>query len=173
MSISAAVAGMTARTAASAEATFEAVFADSYHRVVGLVAAVTGDEGRAEDAAQEAFARAYQRWGRVGRLDRPDLWVARVASRIAIDQWRRRRRETGLDGADRVHVPDDVQRLWVRWQLDRLSPMQRASILLHCWEGRPVAEVATLLGRSQATVRTHLLIGRRRFRGFVHEEESR
>jgi DNA-directed RNA polymerase specialized sigma24 family protein len=51
--------------------------------------------------------------------------------------------------------------------------MQRASILLHCWEGRPVAEVATLLGRSQATVRTHLLIGRRRFRGFVHEEESR
>lgn len=168
MSISAAVAGMNAGTA---EATFEAVFSDAYHRVVGLVAAVTGDEGLAEDAAQEAFARAYQRWGRVGRLDRPDLWVARVASRIAIDQWRKRRRETELDGTDPIHVPDDVQRLWVQWQLERLSPMQRASILLHCWEGRPVAEVATLLGRSQATVRTHLLIGRRRFRGFVHEEE--
>ena len=170
MSISAAVVGMSTGTA---EAAFETVFADSYHRVVGLVAAVTGDEGLAEDAAQEAFARAYQRWGRVGRLDRPDLWVARVASRISIDQWRRRRRETGLDGADRVHVPDDVQRLWVQWQLERLSPMQRASILLHCWEGRPVAEGATLLGRSQATGRTHLLMGRRRFRGFVHEEESR
>jgi RNA polymerase sigma-70 factor (ECF subfamily) len=170
MSISAAVAGMSTGTA---EAVFEAVFTDAYHRVVGLVAAVTGDEGLAEDAAQEAFARAYQRWSRVGRLDRPDLWVARVASRIAIDQWRRRRRETALDGADRVTIPDDVQRLWVQWQLERLSPMQRASILLHCWEGRPVAEVATLLGRSQATVRTHLLMGRRRFRGFVHEEESR
>ncbi|MDB5065000.1 MAG: polymerase, sigma-24 subunit, subfamily protein [Chloroflexi bacterium] len=170
MSITAAVAGMSSGTA---EATFEAVFADAYHRVVGLVAAVTGDQGLAEDAAQEGFARAYQRWSRVGRLDRPDLWVARVASRIAIDQWRRRRRETALDGADRVTIPDDVQRLWVRWQLERLSPMQRASILLHCWEGRPVAEVATLLGRSQATVRTHLLMGRRRFRGFVHEDESR
>jgi RNA polymerase sigma-70 factor (ECF subfamily) len=170
MSISAAVAGTSTGTA---EATFESVFADAYHRVVGLVAAVTGDQGLAEDAAQEGFARAYQRWSRVGRLDRPDLWVARVASRIAIDQWRRRRRETALDGTDRVTIPDDVQRLWVRWQLERLSPMQRASILLHCWEGRPVAEVATLLGRSQATVRTHLLMGRRRFRGFVHEEESR
>ncbi|HEV7465533.1 MAG TPA: sigma-70 family RNA polymerase sigma factor [Candidatus Dormibacteraeota bacterium] len=157
----------------TAEVTFEAVFTDAYHRVVGLVAAVTGDQGLAEDAAQEGFARAYQRWSRVGRLDRPDLWVARVASRIAIDQWRRRRRETALDDTDRVTIPDDVQRLWVQWQLERLSPMQRASILLHCWEGRPVAEVATLLGRSQATVRTHLLMGRRRFRGFVHEEESR
>ncbi len=170
MSISAAVAGMSTGTA---EAVFEAVFTDAYHRVVGLVAAVTGDEGLAEDAAQEAFARAYQRWSRVGRLDRPDLWVARVASRIAIDQWRKRRRETALDGADRVTIPDEVQRLWVQWQLERLSPMQRASILLHCWEGRPVAEVASLLGRSQATVRTHLLMGRRRFRGFVHEEEVR
>lgn len=170
MSVSAAVAGLQA---GAAEAIFESVFADAYHRVVGLVAAVTGDEGLAEDAAQEAFARAYQRWGRVGRLDRPDLWVARVASRVAIDQWRKRRRETGLDGADRVHVPDDVQRLWVQYQLERLSPMQRASILLHCWEGRPVAEVATLLGRSQATVRTHLLVGRRRFRGFVREEDSK
>ena len=170
MSITATVAGMSS---GAAEATFEAVFADAYHRVVGLVAAVTGDQGLAEDAAQEAFARAYQRWSRVGRLDRPDLWVARVASRIAIDQWRRRRRETALDGTDRVTIPDDVQRLWVRWQLERLSPMQRATILLHCWEGRPVAEVATLLGRSQATVRTHLLMGRRRFRGFVREEESR
>src|SRR5260370_38786357 len=104
MSISAAVAMKTG----TVEAAFEAVFADSYHRVVGLVAAVTGDEGRAEDAAQEAFARAYQRWGRVGRLDRPDLWVARVASRIAIDQGRRRRRETRLDRAEPAHVPADA-----------------------------------------------------------------
>jgi RNA polymerase sigma-70 factor (ECF subfamily) len=169
MSISAAVAGMSTATA---EVTFEAVFTDAYHRVVGLVAAVTGDEGLAEDAAQEAFARAYQRWSRVGRLDRPDLWVARVASRIAIDQWRKRRRETALEGADRVTIPDDVQRLWVQWHLERLSPMQRASILLHCWEGRPVAEVASLLGRSQATVRTHLLMGRRKFRSLVREEEA-
>lgn len=157
---------------ASTGVTFDSVFTDSYHRVVGLVAAVTGDEALAEDAAQEAFARAYQRWQRVGRLDRPDLWVARVASRIAIDGWRRRRRETALEGTDRTQLSDDVQRLWLRWQLERLSPMQRAAMLLHCWEGRPVAEVATLLGRSQATIRTHLLLGRRRFRGFLRESEA-
>jgi RNA polymerase sigma factor (sigma-70 family) len=168
MSISAAAIPM--RTEAVEEVEFEHVFAEAYHRVVGLVTAVTGDESLAEDAAQEAFARAYQRWNRVGRLDRPDLWIARVASRIAIDGWRKRRRETALEGTDRGHLSDDVQRLWVRWQLERLSPMQRATVLLHCWEGRPVAEVATLLGRSQATVRTHLLLGRRRFRGFVREE---
>src|SRR5258708_12491349 len=145
MSISAAVAGMSTGTA---EAAFETVFADSYHRVVGLVAAVTGDEGLAEDAAQEAFARAYQRWGRVARLDRPDLWVARVASRIAVDQWRRRRRETGLDGADRVHVPDDVQRLWVQWHLERLSPLHPPSIPLHCSAALPLAALPPLLRRS-------------------------
>ncbi|MDP9343470.1 MAG: hypothetical protein M3Q23_15540 [Actinomycetota bacterium] len=44
---------------------------------------ITGDREEAADVAQEAFARAYERWGLVSRLDRPGAWVERVATNLA------------------------------------------------------------------------------------------
>ncbi|TME00155.1 MAG: hypothetical protein E6I76_00905, partial [Chloroflexi bacterium] len=124
------------------DASFEAFFEDTCQRIVGIVAVATGDVAAAEDAVQDAYARALTRWGRVSRLDRPDLWVARVATRIAIDAWRRRRRETPLEAEMRASVHDDIDRLWVRWGLEGLSPMQRVTVILRHVEGRPVGEVA-------------------------------
>jgi len=62
----------------------------------GLVAAVTaivGDAHRAEEIVQDAFERAYRRWRRVSRLDRPGAWVRRVAINEAISTTRRRTSE--------------------------------------------------------------------------------
>ncbi len=63
----------------------------SYGRVVAVVAAVLGDRHEAEEAAQEAFARALARWPRLCQYDLPEAWIRRVALRIAIDSGRRRR----------------------------------------------------------------------------------
>lgn len=99
--------------AGDAAIAFDDLFAAAYHRVVGAVAVVTGDEAHAEDAVQEAFALAHRRWARVGRLDRPDLRVTQVALRIALDGWRRRRRESPLTAGVPAAVSDDIiQRLW-------------------------------------------------------------
>src|ERR1700680_111407 len=75
---------------------FDDFFQASAREVAAIVALTTGDVALSEDATQEAMARAYSRWARVSKLDRPDLWVIRVAANIAIDTWRKHRREVHL-----------------------------------------------------------------------------
>jgi RNA polymerase sigma-70 factor (ECF subfamily) len=151
------------------ETSFELFFEESCQRIVGIVAVATGDVAAAEDAVQDAYARALTRWGRVSRLDRPDLWVARVATRLAIDAWRRRRRETPLVAEMRASVHDDIDRLWVRWGLEGLSPMQRVTVILRHVEGRPVGDVAAAVSVSPETVKTHLKRATRKLRELLRE----
>ena len=54
---------------------FDEFFADNYDDVVRSLALAIGDRQRAEDAAQEAFAKAYRRWPAVVQMDRPVGWV--------------------------------------------------------------------------------------------------
>lgn len=154
----------------SRELDFEAFFAATCQTVVGLVAAVTGDVRLAEDAAQEAYLRALRRWGRVRQLDRPELWVARVAANLAVDRWRRHRRESGLDSDTPVDPPDSVAKLWVEWGLAQLTPAERRVVLLKDLEGYPVKEIAGRLDRSPETVKSQLASGRRRLRQLLGDK---
>lgn len=52
-----------------------------------------GDRELAEDALNEAMARALQRWKRVAHFDNPEGWVYRVAMNWALSWLRRRRRD--------------------------------------------------------------------------------
>ncbi|GAB3854200.1 hypothetical protein GCM10027610_085400 [Dactylosporangium cerinum] len=51
---------------------------------------LTGDEHRAEDLVQDVLARAYARWGRISRTDRPDVYVRRMLVNAHHSWWRRR-----------------------------------------------------------------------------------
>src|SRR5579864_7294516 len=79
------------------EVGFDEFYLRTVKRVIGAIALVTHDLHAAEDAAQEAFSRAADRWDRVGKLERPDLWVIRVGTNTAITSWKRHRREGGLE----------------------------------------------------------------------------
>lgn len=50
-----------------------------YPRVVTTLSAAFGSADVAADASADAFVKAFQRWDRVGRMERPDGWVYRVA----------------------------------------------------------------------------------------------
>jgi RNA polymerase sigma-70 factor (ECF subfamily) len=150
---------------------FETFFATTCQKVVGLVTVVTGDARLAEDAAQEAYLRALRRWGRVGALDRPEQWVARVAANLAIDRWRRQRRESPLDVDVAAVMPDSVQRVWLEWGLAQLTPAERLVVVLKDQEGYPVKEIALRMGRSPETVKTHLAKGRARLRRALSAED--
>ena len=102
---------------ATDEAAFDRFFVDSCQLVVGMVAVTTGDVAAAEDAVQEAYLRAHQRWSRVAALDRPEFWVVKVASRIAVSNWRRRRHESPLSADLQAEVDDGITRIWARWGL--------------------------------------------------------
>jgi RNA polymerase sigma-70 factor (ECF subfamily) len=149
---------------------FESFFSEHFHSTVGLVTLACGRPSLAEEVTQEAFARGLHRWESLQAMGRPDRWVLKVAMNLLVDHGRRLGRETVIEDAQPAPSHDGVQRLWVRWGLDRLTPMQRRAMVMRYIDGRPVAEVAELLARSTETVRTHIRLGRRRLRTLLAEE---
>src|SRR5947209_18999023 len=69
----------------------EDVFRDQWGRVLATLVGVLGDIELAEDAAQEAFALAAERWPRHGPPDNPTGWLITTARNRAIDRIRRER----------------------------------------------------------------------------------
>ena len=63
---------------------FDAFYLEARQRVLRCVFLVTGDLGEAQDATQEAFVRAWQRWATIGSYVDPESWVRMVACRIAV-----------------------------------------------------------------------------------------
>ena len=145
---------------------FDPFFAATYQPVVALVAATAGDADLAEHATQEAFRLAQLRWSGVRTMNRPDVWVARVAIRIAIDAWRKRQTATGPIDDLPTAVPPEVRQLWARWELEALPPRTRATILLRRFEEMKVVETKERYQRPAETLTTsgaadrifHLLI---------------
>jgi RNA polymerase sigma-70 factor, ECF subfamily len=69
----------------------EQVFRDDWGRVVASLVSYLGDIELAEDAAQEAFATAAERWPRDGAPANPTGWLITAARNRAIDRIRRER----------------------------------------------------------------------------------
>lgn len=113
---------------------------------------LTGDAGRAEDLLQTALARSRPHWDRIARGDSPEGYVR--------SWWRRRWRAELPTGElpDRAG-PGDVAagsaaRDGLRHAPARLTPRQRAVVVLRHVEDRTVAETAELQGCSPGTVKT-------------------
>jgi RNA polymerase sigma-70 factor (ECF subfamily) len=152
---------------------FEEFFEIHSREVAAYVALTTGSVVLAEEATQEAFTRAYERWRSVSKMARPDSWVLRVATRAAIDAWRRRQREVSeLDHQDANTAPDEVRRLWLEWGLAQLTPVERAMVILRYRDGLPVTEVAAELQYSPHTVTRYLKKALRKLRTIFDEEKS-
>lgn len=139
---------------------FDDVFRGEYHDLVRTVAPIVGSVPDAEAVVQEAFLKAFVRWGRISRYDRPGAWVRRVAIRDAVRFAERHRRampdpDGELDAVDGVASYVDLQAA-----LGRLSPKQRACVVLHHLADWPVEDVSDAVGCSASTVRVRLHRGR-------------
>jgi RNA polymerase sigma-70 factor (ECF subfamily) len=71
--------------------TLDQVFRDEWGRVVASLIGFLGDFDLAEEAAQEAFALAAERWPRDGQPQSPRAWLVTTARNRAIDRIRRDR----------------------------------------------------------------------------------
>lgn len=109
---------------------------------------ILGDAVRSEDVAQEALVRAMTRWEQIESYAEP--WISRVATNLAIDEWRRSRGRAiepidtemeGDDDATRV-----VQRDELRRALASLPQRQREAIVLRLIEGYTPDETAAAMG---------------------------
>ena len=100
----------------------------------------------------------------------PLRWIYRTAFRLAIDEIRRERRTHGEVPEGISDAPADTGE--VLNALRRLSPNQRAAVVLRYEADLPVEEVARLMGLRPATVRVHLHRARGRLRKLLGSEES-
>jgi RNA polymerase sigma-70 factor (sigma-E family) len=154
---------------------FAAFYAGSYRRLLGQLFAVTGDLAEAENVLQEAYARAFARWSRVGDYDLPEAWVRRVAINLAAMAERslRRRARALLRLGPPPVVPElGPEAVDLRDALRALPLGQRQAIVLHHLVGLPVEEVARELRVAPGTVKSRLARGRAAMAGSLHHDRS-
>jgi RNA polymerase sigma-70 factor, ECF subfamily len=147
---------------------FEALWTAQYWSVTRTAYLITGDVEEAKDCAQEAFVRALQRWPKVRALDRPESWVHRVATNLAISTTRRRR-PRGRTAADPVLQPDPPDED-LRRALLSLTRDQRAVVALRFYLDWSVEDVAAALGKAPGTVRAVTHQAMERLRTSVRED---
>jgi RNA polymerase sigma-70 factor (ECF subfamily) len=144
-------------------AEFSVFYAGAHPRVVRAVYALTGDVGESQDAAQEAFVRAWDH-RRVLRHDgNPEAWVTTTALRVAVSRWRRA--GTTARALVRVGAGSDVagpepDQLDVLSALRLLPVAQREAIVLFHLCDLTIEQVAAHTGAPSGTVKARLSRGR-------------
>lgn len=127
--------------------TFDTWFEHTYRQVLGAMLLSFGDRDLAEEAAQEAFARAYERWERVSRMDRPTSWVFVVATNVARRGLRRRAKEALLFWRPEPPTTTPDQTGLELWDVVRTLPeRERMAIVLRYVGDLSEKEVARAMG---------------------------
>jgi RNA polymerase sigma factor (sigma-70 family) len=143
------------------------VYRNTYAALVRFLYRKVWDAERAEDLAQEAFARAL-----VHRPENARGWLFVVAANMARDEARRAAREKRhltllksepdvTHAAPEEEIDADTQRLRVRAALEQLTPRDREALLL--WDaGMSYDEIAAQTGLARGAIGTTLARARRR-----------
>ena len=114
---------------------------------------LTGDLHRAEDLVQEALTRVALRWSRLADSN-PTAYALRIIARDNISWWRRRR-DVPTDVLHDSGVSDEPEiALVVRRSLARLTPAQRAVVVLRHFDDLTERETADVLGVSIGTIKS-------------------
>lgn len=128
-------------------------------KMVRLAELLTGDRGRAEDLAQDGFAKAYAAWNRIREGD-PAAYVRRCIINASTDWWRRRfRYEQPMPQVPEDFVQVDLaaasaSRDLVLRALAKLTSRERAVLALRFYLDLSELQIAQELGISPGTVKS-------------------
>ena len=115
---------------------------------------LTGNHHDAEDLVQSALIKVVPKWRRI--KDHPEPYVRKVLARESVSRWRRRRwREVTTDVLPETMHHDSTDRIALLEDLRRLSPRQRAVLVLRYFDDLTEADTAAALGISVGTVKSH------------------
>ena len=146
------------------------VYEASYRRLVAQAYAVAADRVEAEDAVQEAFARAVAAGDRFRRLANPEAWLRTVALNVLRRRWRRASMFRAL--SPRLATASDVpgiseDHVAVVAALRSLPFQQRETLALFYLGDLSVQEIAATLGVADGTVKSRLTRGRTALAGLL------
>jgi RNA polymerase sigma-70 factor, ECF subfamily len=150
--------------------------------LLGRMLYKSGREGLVEDLAQETFLKAFRALAGFSSAGaaRLSTWILTIATRLALDELRKGRREAPLDEAAEVAAAHDPERAADRRfveralvaAIERLSPEQRAVVLLREMHELDYDEIARVLEVDVGTVKSRLSRARTILRaalGEVHD----
>lgn len=151
---------------------FTEFYAATNRQATAQVFALVGNWHEAQEAVQEAYARALGRWDKVSTYDEPLAWIRTVAHRIAVSRWRKTRRLVFGGPEDRAAVPAPMENHVALVQaLQQLPAAQREALVLHYLGDLPIAQIAAQLGVPQGTVKARLSRGRVAMAQFMKEDD--
>jgi RNA polymerase sigma factor (sigma-70 family) len=138
---------------------FVELYEREHERVFQVTFALCRDRGLAEDATQEAFARALERWARL--RDRPGVggWVMTTALNAA----RRMLRRRPYPSVPRAN-PDSESATELWDVVRRLPRRQREAVVLRYVVDLSLSEIAAAMGCREGTVKAHLSSARQALR---------
>jgi RNA polymerase sigma-70 factor (ECF subfamily) len=156
-------------------AILEQVFRDEWARVLATLIGFLGDFELAEEAAQDAFAIAAERWPRDGTPDNPRAWLVATARNRAIDRVRRDRklaaktrqlevRETVEDDVDETIIPDERLELLFTCCHPALALEAQVALTLRTLGGLSTEEIARAFLVPEATMAKRLVRAKHKIR---------
>jgi RNA polymerase sigma factor (sigma-70 family) len=149
---------------AAAAELFQSAWTDAYR----IAWSILRDRSAAEDAAQEACARAWSKLRSLRRPERFSVWFYR----IVVNESKRIQHASRHTVASVSEVPShDAQedRIAVRMAVDALDRRLRLPIVLRYYYGLRSTEIARVLGASPITVRWWLMLAYRRLAHSLHD----
>ena len=147
---------------------FRAMYEREFTPVYRAAYMLCGDPSMAEDATQEAFARALVRWRRLGEQPWVGGWVTTTALNIARRQMRRR----SPLRAQPTPVADPGADIDLVRGIRRLPRRQQEAIVLHYLHDMTVADTAIAIACGPGTVKTHLSRARVALAEALSDDES-
>ena len=141
--------------------------------VLAAARRVTRDSGLAEDAAQEAFVKAFRALDRYRPQSSFRAWVRAIAIRCAIDIIRRRRPESPLPDAPPARENEEARHEdldLLRAALASLPPLDREIMIAREVDGVPDRIIAERFDLSVTAVRVRMHRARRKIRARFEEE---
>ena len=148
-------------------ARFDTFFEEEHERLYKALYFVTGNRQDAEELMQDAFMKLWERWDSIHEIEDPIGYLFR----IGLNGFRMRRRRTAMSVRKVIPVPeardlfsDAEMRADVRALLLKLTPRQRAALLLVDLLGYPSEQAARILRVRPSTVRALATKGRRALR---------
>jgi RNA polymerase sigma-70 factor (ECF subfamily) len=167
------------RAKAGDQAAFEAIVQRYERQIYNFVYRMMGDPDDAYDLTQDCFVRAYRSLGNTNTELNVSAWLHRIASNACLDVLRRRKRirwlpwdntkpehlleDGGVDDPERNIVARETTSS-VQETLNKMSPRNRAALVLREYEGLSCEEIGDILGLSRSAVKSVLFRGREEFR---------
>jgi RNA polymerase sigma-70 factor (sigma-E family) len=153
---------------------FEAFFSERYEPLLRALYLLTGDRHEAEELAQEACFRVYERWERLRVTANPAGYAYRVALNAHRSRLRRltamARRRFRPSQPDAIGASDE--RDAIRRALAKIPAGQRAALVLTEWIGLTDREAGEVLGIKVEAVRMRVSRARRRLREHMKRGEN-